>query len=55
LSDEQFVTKVKELTGGKGVDYILDPVCGPVSNFEKNVACLGLDSQWVIYGFLGGF
>jgi tumor protein p53-inducible protein 3 len=40
-------------TGGKGVDYILDPI--GAQNFHQNLKCLALDSKWVIYGFLGGF
>ena len=32
---------------------ILDPVMGTF--FHVNMDCLGMDSRWVIYGFMGGF
>ena len=42
-----------KFTDGKGVDYILDPICA--QNFQQNLKCIALDSKWVVYGFLGGF
>ena len=42
-----------EYTDGKGVDYILDPVCA--QNFAQNTHCIATDCRWVVYGFLGGF
>lgn len=40
-------------TDGKGIDYIIDPVCA--SNFHQNCEVLALDARWALYGFLGGF
>lgn len=47
-----FAASVKEWTGGKGVDIILDCVGG--SYAMKNVDCLALDGRWVLYGLMGG-
>uniref|UniRef100_A0A7N1A406 Enoyl reductase (ER) domain-containing protein n=1 Tax=Kalanchoe fedtschenkoi TaxID=63787 RepID=A0A7N1A406_KALFE len=49
---EDFVTRVKEETGGKGMDVILDCVGGPY--FQKNLDSLNLDGRLFIIGFLGG-
>ena len=42
-----------KITDGKGVDYILDPICA--QNFQQNLKCIALDAKWCVYGFLGGF
>jgi NADPH2:quinone reductase len=47
-----FRDKVMELTGGRGVDIIYDPVNGPT--FEESLRCLGWAGRILILGFLGG-
>ncbi|CAA7394686.1 unnamed protein product [Spirodela intermedia] len=49
---EDFVARVKEETGGKGVDVILDNVGGPY--FQRNLESLGVDGRLFIIGFQGG-
>lgn len=50
--DEDFVAVVKELTGGKGVDVILDMVAGDYVAREMN--CLADDGRIAIIALLGG-
>jgi NADPH2:quinone reductase len=47
-----FRDKVMELTGGRGVDIIYDPVNGP--SFEESLRCLAWAGRILILGFLGG-
>ena len=47
-----FREKVMELTGGRGVDIIYDPVNGPT--FEESLRCLAWGGRILILGFLGG-
>ena len=47
-----FSELVKEYTGGKGVDIILD--CIGAQNFEYNIKSAAVDCQWVLYGTMGG-
>jgi NADPH2:quinone reductase len=47
-----FRDKVMELTGGRGVDLIYDPVNGPT--FEESLRCLAWGGRILILGFLGG-
>ncbi|MCL7033307.1 hypothetical protein MKW94_000706 [Papaver nudicaule] len=49
---EDFVARVKEETGGKGVDVILDNIGG--SYFQRNLASLNIDGRLFIIGFQGG-
>lgn len=49
---EDFVTRIRDLTGGRGVDVILDIVGGPY--MEKNLASLARDGRLVMIGFMGG-
>ncbi|XP_020270248.1 quinone oxidoreductase PIG3-like [Asparagus officinalis] len=49
---EDFVTRIKEETGGKGVDVILDNIGGPY--FQKNLDSLDIDGRLFIIGFMGG-
>ena len=49
---QDFVEEVKALTGGKGVDVVLDMVGAPY--FAKNVRCLKLDGRLVMIAFLNG-
>jgi NADPH2:quinone reductase len=47
-----FRDKVMELTGGRGVDLVYDPVNGPT--FEESLRCLAWGGRILILGFLGG-
>ena len=47
-----FRDKVMELTGGRGVDIVYDPVNGPT--FEESLRCLAWGGRILILGFLGG-
>jgi NADPH2:quinone reductase len=47
-----FAEAVKSLTGGKGVDVVLDMVGAPY--FAKNIRCLKLDGRLVMIAFLNG-
>ncbi|KAJ6728652.1 hypothetical protein OIU74_006666 [Salix koriyanagi] len=51
--NEDFVARVKEETGGKGVDVILDSIGAPY--FQKNVDSLSIDGRLFLLGFMGGF
>jgi NADPH:quinone reductase len=44
--------RVKEITGGRGVDAIVDPVAGPA--FAENIEMLAPCGTLLIYGALGG-
>ena len=47
-----FREKVKELTGGKGVDIVYDPIGAEV--FDESMRCLNWGARLLILGFLGG-
>lgn len=47
-----FRDSVMELTQGRGVDIVYDPVNGPV--FEESLRCLAWSGRILILGFLGG-
>ena len=47
-----FVDKVKELTGGKGVDIVYDPIGDKVA--DESLRCLAWGGRLLILGFLGG-
>ncbi|KAL4386047.1 hypothetical protein GQ457_09G002090 [Hibiscus cannabinus] len=49
---EDFVARVKEETGGKGVDVILD--CIGASYLQRNLNSLNFDGRLCIIGFQGG-
>jgi NADPH2:quinone reductase len=49
---EDFAAAVKEATGGRGVDVILDMVAGDY--VEREIKCLADDGRIVIIAFLGG-
>jgi NADPH2:quinone reductase len=49
---EDFAAAVKEATGGKGVDVILDMVGGDY--VDRELKCLADDGRIVIIAFLGG-
>ncbi|HSF92358.1 MAG TPA: NAD(P)H-quinone oxidoreductase [Paracoccaceae bacterium] len=50
--DEDFVEVTGELTGGRGLDLILDMVGG--SYIPRNIKALALDGRLVMIAFLGG-
>jgi len=50
--EEDFVAVVKELTGGKGVDVVLDMVGGDY--VVREVSCLADDGRIVVIALLGG-
>ncbi|MCX7383718.1 MAG: NAD(P)H-quinone oxidoreductase [Alphaproteobacteria bacterium] len=49
---EDFAERVKALTGGRGVDVVLDMV--GASYFSKNIRSLAMDGRLVMIAFLGG-
>ncbi|TKY71636.1 Quinone oxidoreductase PIG3 [Spatholobus suberectus] len=49
---QDFVARVKEETGGQGVDVILD--CVGASYYQRNLDSLNLDGRLFIIGFQGG-
>jgi NADPH:quinone reductase len=49
---QEFVTAVKELTGGEGVDVILDIIGGDY--LPRNLECLRLHGRLVQVGLIGG-
>ncbi|NJO23274.1 MAG: zinc-binding dehydrogenase [Sphingomonadales bacterium] len=49
---EDLRDRVKELTGGKGVDVVFDPVGG--SAFEQSVRCIGWEGRILVIGFASG-
>ncbi|KAK4271448.1 hypothetical protein QN277_020147 [Acacia crassicarpa] len=49
---EDFVARVKEETGGQGVNVILD--CMGASYYSRNLESLSLDGRLFIIGFMGG-
>ncbi|XP_039113885.1 quinone oxidoreductase PIG3-like [Dioscorea cayenensis subsp. rotundata] len=49
---EDFVARIKEETGGKGVDVILDNVGGPY--LQRNLESLNIGGRLFLIGFLGG-
>lgn len=49
---EDFAAVVKELTGGRGVDVILDMVAGPY--VPRELGCLADDGRLVLIALLGG-
>ncbi len=47
-----FADEVKKLTGGRGVDVVLDMVGG--TYFSRNIKSLAMDGRLVLIAFLGG-
>ncbi len=51
-SDESWVDRVKEITGGRGADTIYDPVGGDV--FDLSTKCVAAEGRILIIGFAAG-
>ena len=51
-NSEDFVERVKEITGGKGADVIYDSVGGDV--FERSLKCIAWNGRLLVIGFAGG-
>jgi NADPH2:quinone reductase len=49
---EDFVSVVKEVTGGHGADVVYDPVGGDV--FDKSRRCIAFEGRIVVVGFTSG-
>jgi len=49
---DDFVAAVKDLTGGRGADVIVDPVGGEV--FERSTKCIAFEGRIVVVGFTSG-
>ena len=52
LVEDDFPTEVNRLTGGRGVDIILDSIAGDVT--RKSLACLAMYGRLVIFGSASG-
>jgi NADPH2:quinone reductase len=50
--EEGWRDRLKELTGGKGLDVIYDPVCGPL--FQPAFRSLAWNGRHLVVGFVGG-
>jgi len=50
--EEDFVERVKELTGGKGADVIYDSVGGDV--FDRSLKCIAWNGRLIVIGFASG-
>lgn len=50
--DEDVRTRVKELTAGRGVDVVYDPVGGEI--FEQSIRCTAPDGRLLVIGFASG-
>jgi NADPH2:quinone reductase len=51
-SEPNWHETVLKITGGKGIDIILDPVGGGA--IAQNLSCLGVEGRFVNYGWLSG-
>jgi NADPH2:quinone reductase len=49
---QDLAASVKDLTGGRGADVILDPVGGDV--FERSTKCVAFEGRIVVVGFTSG-
>jgi NADPH2:quinone reductase len=50
--DDGLSTRVKDFTGGRGVDVVFDPVGG--SDFREYLRCLAWNGRYLVVGFAGG-
>ena len=51
-NEDDFVDVVKEATGGRGVDVVLDSIGAPY--LERNLASLAMEGRLVLIGVMGG-
>jgi NADPH2:quinone reductase len=51
--EQDFAEEVRKLTGGRGVDVVLDMV--GAAYFQRNLRCLAWDGRLVLIAFLGGY
>ncbi|HVO99506.1 MAG TPA: NADPH:quinone oxidoreductase family protein [Bryobacteraceae bacterium] len=51
-SDESWVDRVREITGGRGADTIYDPVGGDI--FDLSTKCVATEGRILIIGFAAG-
>jgi len=52
LTEDDFPAEVNRLTGGRGVDIVLDSIAGDVT--RKSLACLAMYGRLVIFGSASG-
>jgi len=50
--EEDFVERVRDLTGGRGADVIYDPVGG--DTFDGSMKCIAFDGRLLVIGFASG-
>lgn len=50
--NESFAERIQDLTGGAGVDVVLDPIGGPY--LDSNLASLKVGGRLVVIGLMGG-
>jgi NADPH2:quinone reductase len=50
--EEDFVERVREITGGRGADVIYDPVGG--DTFDRSMKCIAFDGRLLVIGFASG-
>jgi NADPH2:quinone reductase len=50
--DEDWLQRVKELTGGRGADVVYDPVGG--DTFDQSTKCIAFEGRILIIGFASG-
>lgn len=50
--EENFIERVKAITGGKGADVIYDPVGGDV--FDQSLRCIAWEGRLLVIGFASG-
>lgn len=51
-SDESWVDRVREITGGRGADVIYEPVGGDI--FDLSTKCIAAGGRLLVIGFAGG-
>ncbi len=51
-TQEDFVERVKSITGGQGADVIYDPVGGDV--FDRSLRCIAWEGRLLVIGFASG-
>ncbi len=51
-TSEDLRERVKEITGGRGVDLVYDPVGGDA--FDKSLRCIAWEGRFIVIGFAAG-